>query len=327
MAFAERSPAMAGSAVLHAGLAAAALLSFPVAKEAAKLQTAIPVTIIAAAPAAELRPAVEADDPREAAVETPVPDASPEPPAAVQAPEPSPAPPPPAPAPKPAPTPPAPKPAAKPEPRPAPPKPTPPRPAPPKPATSKPAPAAPKPAPTKPAPPAAKPTAAKPAASKPAAAAARPAAKPADGDDFLAALSSDLAKAAGPAHSSAPKGAAQPRTAPAAARGSGGSSADLLGPVVSRIQRGWNPNCGVPGADAIRVRVRFSLTPEGALARQPELLDGQNPSGSSLEDVAAARALRAINAAAPFSELPADRYDEWRSFTANFNAKQACANR
>jgi hypothetical protein len=93
------------------------------------------------------------------------------------------------------------------------------------------------------------------------------------------------------------------------------------------LQRNWNPNCGVEGADSIRVRVRLTLTAEGGLARQPELPDGQDPRGTSLEDVAAARALRAVNAAAPFSELPPDRYEEWRTFVANFNAKQACAGR
>jgi hypothetical protein len=83
----------------------------------------------------------------------------------------------------------------------------------------------------------------------------------------------------------------------------------------------------VEGADSLVVRVKLSLTPEGGLARPPELPDGQNPSGSSMADVAAARALRAINAEVPFSELAPDSYAQWRSFTVRFQGKTACAGR
>jgi outer membrane biosynthesis protein TonB len=141
----------------------------------------------------------------------------------------------------------------------------------------------------------------------------------------LDALASDVARAT-PAST---RPAAAPTEGPArpAAAASPALAASAIAGVVSRLNKNWNPNCGVEGGDSVVVRVRLTLTPEGGLARQPELPDGQNPSGSSLADVAAARALRAINAAAPFSELPPESYSEWRSFVARFNAKTACAGR
>ena len=96
--------------------------------------------------------------------------------------------------------------------------------------------------------------------------------------------------------------------------------------VASRLNRTWNPNCGVEGGDQIQIRVRLSLTPEGTVTAM-KLLDGVSSSGSDLTSVAADRALRAVRAAEPFSELPPDSYDHWRTFTVRFNAETACRGR
>lgn len=112
----EISPALAGSLLLHGTVAAALLISWPWARKL-EVGSVVPVTIVANAPAADPRPAVEAAIAQEAMTEAPVLDAPPE----VTPPEPQPTPTPPVPTPAPTPTPkaaqkPAPKtPAAKPE--------------------------------------------------------------------------------------------------------------------------------------------------------------------------------------------------------------------
>ncbi|MCR5874438.1 hypothetical protein LRS10_09820 [Phenylobacterium sp. J426] len=111
----EVSPAALGSLALHAGVAAAMMISW--GARDLKVGAVTPVTIVSSAPDLDTRPAIEGPTEQTAQAEAPVPDApaTPEPPA----PQPQPAPPtPPPPAPKPTPTPPP------------PPKPSPPTPAP-----------------------------------------------------------------------------------------------------------------------------------------------------------------------------------------------------
>ncbi len=111
----ELSPAALGSILLHAGIAAALLISWPWARDL-KVGAVVPVTIVANAPVTDLREAEQAPVEQTAQTEAPVPDA----PAQSSPPEPAPAPP----APTPRPTPPAkaaptPTPTPKPTPRPA----------------------------------------------------------------------------------------------------------------------------------------------------------------------------------------------------------------
>ena len=130
----EFSGPMLASALLHAGVIAAALISWPWGRQL-PLGSAVPINIVANAPVTDLAPAEQGPQDQLAQTEEPVPEA-PAPPAA---PPPAPAPPTPQPqpAPKPAPAPP------KPAPTPAPtPKPTPAPPAPAKPAPARPAPKA-----------------------------------------------------------------------------------------------------------------------------------------------------------------------------------------
>jgi protein TonB len=107
------TPSLLGSALLHGGLLVATLVSWPWLSKPMKMESSVPVTIVANAPATNIRRAIQAPEPMEALTETPVPEATPEPVA-------PPAPEPPAPAPKP-----VAKAAAKPMPKPAPPTPAP----------------------------------------------------------------------------------------------------------------------------------------------------------------------------------------------------------
>ncbi|KQW70894.1 hypothetical protein ASE17_18725 [Phenylobacterium sp. Root77] len=105
----EFSGAMLASALLHAGVIGAALISWPWAKQL-PLGSAVPINIVANAPVTDLAPAEQGPEDAPAQTEEPVPEA-PAPPAA-PAPTPQPVPTPPKPAPAPAPKPvPTPKPA------------------------------------------------------------------------------------------------------------------------------------------------------------------------------------------------------------------------
>jgi outer membrane biosynthesis protein TonB len=91
----EISPALMGSVLLHATVAALFLISWNFARDL-KVGTVVPVTIVTNAPSTDVRPAIEAPEEQTALADAPVPDA----PLESAAPEPQPAPTPPTPAPK-----------------------------------------------------------------------------------------------------------------------------------------------------------------------------------------------------------------------------------
>ncbi|MDP3855441.1 energy transducer TonB [Phenylobacterium sp.] len=90
----DYSPAMIASALLHGGVFALALVSWPWTHDLA-VGGSVPVNIVTNAPQTDLRPAIQAPEDQAAQTEQPVPDA----PAEAAAPEPVPAPPAPKPAP------------------------------------------------------------------------------------------------------------------------------------------------------------------------------------------------------------------------------------
>ncbi len=267
----EISPAAAGSVLLHAGVAAALLISWPWAKDL-KVGAVTPVTIVANAPVTDLRAAEQAPETQTAQTEAPVPDAA----AQSSPPEPTPAPaqPPPQPRPAPAPT----------------PKPTPPAPKPTPAPTPKPVP---KPAPAKPAPP--KPT-------------AKPTERSLDFDALLAAIPAQRNAPARP--SSAQRGRSQAETAPQARPnlGSGLAASAAMSGLADELQRRWNPNCEVEGGREVVVRVTFTLGPGGQVNGEPapEIRGPRN----AVAQAAAERAVRAVYAAAPFRNLPREFYGQ-----------------
>ena len=91
----ELSPAMLGSVLLHATVGVLLMISWNFTRDL-KVGTIVPVNIVAHAPDADIRPAVEAPEDQTAQADQPVPDA----PLQSVAPEPQPAPKPPAPTPK-----------------------------------------------------------------------------------------------------------------------------------------------------------------------------------------------------------------------------------
>jgi len=261
---AEFPPALIASALVHATLLAAVMISWPWFAKPLKLGKVVDVTLITSGPAAELAPALEADTVAPAATETPTPEA-------------------------------------------------PPQPAPLKAAT--------------PAPPA--PAAA--AASKPKPSQTPSKAKPDLDLDALLASVSKTQRASSQASSGRP-GAPSARTALAAREGKGEDdrmSASEIDALRSKLEKLWNPNCQVEGAAGVNVKVFMRLTPQGWLAAKPELKDKQQveSSGDAILIASAQRALSAVGAGAPYTELNPQHYSTWRELIVTFNAKEACAGR
>ena len=128
--------------------------------------------------------------------------------------------------------------------------------------------------------------------------------------------------------SSAAKGPSQSQTdlvmRPAVGAGRG-ASVDIMQAISARLARRWNPNCGVEGAANIVVKVRLTLSPSGRLIRA-NLVDEQRvlQSGDAVLQAAGTRALTAVARAAPYAELPAETYADWKSFVVSFDARQIC---
>jgi outer membrane biosynthesis protein TonB len=296
----SRLPSLLASAILHLALFAAVFITWPMWSKPVKMSEAVPITIVASAPEADIRPAEKAPEPQAAAAPEPEPTPQPAPPAPEPAPEPKPAPPPP-----PAPT-----------PKPAPPKPAPPKPAPPKP---EPAPT-PKPAPPKPAPP--KPTPPKELdLDQLAAAKTRPSKAANSGSLDLAALSAPPKGA----RSNAPKGPAKAETDFLARLAVGHATAlsgDAMSALQSKLNRLWNPNCEVEGGGGVVVRVEMKLTSGGYLIGQPILVSQAGASvAGAVVAASAQRALSAVRQGEPYTEIPKDGPHD---LLLKFNAKQAC---
>ncbi|HEX4180748.1 MAG TPA: energy transducer TonB [Caulobacteraceae bacterium] len=186
-----------------------------------------------------------------------------------------------------------------------------------------PAPPPPKPVLAKAAPP---PSPAKPAA-KPTPTPAKPQAKAQessfDPDAVLASLNKS-AKAAGARQSSARRGPARPQTAVQARLTTGAgdaASSNALTSMAEALQRLWNPDCDVAGASDLNIRVTFRLSASGRLVGTPQS-SGDSAPESSVLHVASDRAKRAVYAAEPFDNLPANLYGQ--PITVKFNGQAAC---
>jgi outer membrane biosynthesis protein TonB len=142
-------------------------------------------------------------------------------------------------------------------------------------------------------------------------------------DNFnLDALAADVrsARSAQTRPANAARGPARAETAPEQRvdAGQGVSQSDIAG-LSQLLERLWNPNCEVAGANSVVVPVRFTVGFDGRVSGQiKETLGaaGANP----VVATAARRAIDAIHQAEPYP-------DTFRgaTFTVNFDAKKACA--
>jgi colicin import membrane protein len=99
---------------------------------------------------------------------------------------------------------------------------------------------------------------------------------------------------------------------------------DAAAAVGARLNRMWNKRCDVEGFRKLDdIQVQFHLTPEGDLEGSPEVISARR--SDPVWQAAADAAVRAVYQAKPFRELPRQTYSQWRTFTANYQAKKACS--
>jgi colicin import membrane protein len=92
-------------------------------------------------------------------------------------------------------------------------------------------------------------------------------------------------------------------------------AATFVEALVQRIRECWTVPPGAREANII-VKVRFNLSPDGAVIGFPEV---QNPSADPLFDATARSAVAAVMECQAYSFLPQDKYDLWKDLIINFN--------
>ncbi|WP_417687014.1 cell envelope biogenesis protein TolA [Roseibium sp.] len=92
-----------------------------------------------------------------------------------------------------------------------------------------------------------------------------------------------------------------------------------LDALRSQVAQCWNPPVGAVGAETLAVKVKFELDRSGQVSASPEVL---NSGSSPAFRAAASSAVRAIMRCAPYSSLPADKYDAWQEVIINFDPRE-----
>jgi len=99
--------------------------------------------------------------------------------------------------------------------------------------------------------------------------------------------------------------------------------ARALNAFAAKLERLWAPYCGPAGLSDLTIQVAFRLNPNGNLIGAP--VSSQQGATDAIIKAASNRAVRAVYAAQPMTNLPATLYGP--RIVVNFNAKQACSQR
>lgn len=83
-----------------------------------------------------------------------------------------------------------------------------------------------------------------------------------------------------------------------------------------QLENCWSLQAGMEAAESIAVRVEMVLNIDGTIAGPPRVLN--SGSGVSFQ-IASERALRAVQACAPYSYMPQEKYDTWSVIEFNFD--------
>lgn len=86
-----------------------------------------------------------------------------------------------------------------------------------------------------------------------------------------------------------------------------------------QLESCWSLQAGMEAAESIAVTVQMVLNIDGTLAGAPRIL---NPQTGLQYQIAAERALRAVQVCAPYAYLPQDKYDTWQVLEFNFDPSQ-----
>ena len=119
-----------------------------------------------------------------------------------------------------------------------------------------------------------------------------------------------------------PETALKPRQATGAATGLSGNE---LGALQAKLNRLWNPNCGVEGAGAVVVKVAMHLAPDGSLSARPQIASTGGEAPSGVVQAAAARAVSAVSRGAPYDEISPEHLKNLNNFIVKFDAKSVCS--
>jgi outer membrane biosynthesis protein TonB len=97
------------------------------------------------------------------------------------------------------------------------------------------------------------------------------------------------------------------------------TKADVASNLVAEFRRHLRTCSTLPKSiapsDAIKLKLRVFMTPEGRLATDPVLLEA---SASAKGPALMQSAIGALQACQPYAMLPADRYDEWKVLDLGF---------
>lgn len=85
----------------------------------------------------------------------------------------------------------------------------------------------------------------------------------------------------------------------------------------AQMQRCWSPPSGARDADDLRILVRLSLTPAGAISAGPVVVN-RSRLGDRFFRAAAESVLRAIRRCQPFT-MPVEKYRSWRDIELTFD--------
>lgn len=91
------------------------------------------------------------------------------------------------------------------------------------------------------------------------------------------------------------------------------AKASLVQAIARRIKPRWEPPNG-PEVEKITTYLRFRLNPDGSLSGRPEMVrqTGVNDTNRAQASRHAEQAIRAVQLAAPFSDLPEQYYEAWK---------------
>lgn len=92
-----------------------------------------------------------------------------------------------------------------------------------------------------------------------------------------------------------------------------------LAALQARLRDCWDVPVGVQNARDLVVTVRIQFTKDGSLAADPIVL---NHSALPLFQVAAEAAIRGIRKCAPYTFMPAAKYDVWKDVEVNFDPRE-----
>ena len=93
-------------------------------------------------------------------------------------------------------------------------------------------------------------------------------------------------------------------------------SREEVAALRAHLQRCWNPPAAVADTQKLKVVLRVSLAPNGALTENPTLVEA---SASAQGPALVATATSALRKCQPYSFLPAAKYEEWKLLDLSFS--------